>query len=61
MRILHTMLRTGLIGVVAGLWLLVQFGVWLNRAWPELDLGVAGEGALRLAQSLYLLGFGVII
>ncbi|MTW22055.1 hypothetical protein [Allochromatium palmeri] len=49
----------GLIGVVAGLWLLVQFGFWLNRVLPELDLGIVGEGALRLAQSVYLLGFGV--
>ena len=49
----------GLISVAAGLWWLVQFGVWLNGSLPELDAGVVGEGAIRLAQSSYLLGFGV--
>ena len=45
--------------MAAGLWWLVQFGVWLNGSLPELDAGVVGEGAIRLAQSSYLLGFGV--
>ena len=49
----------GLVSVAAGLWWLVQFRVWLNGSLPELDAGAVGEGALRLAQSLYLLGFGV--
>jgi protein-S-isoprenylcysteine O-methyltransferase Ste14 len=52
-------IAVGIISVVAGLWLLVQFSVWLNQTRPELDAGVVGEGALRLAQSVYLLGFGV--
>lgn len=51
----------GLISVAAGLWWLVQFGFWfwLNQTLPELDTGVLREGAFRLAQSSYLLGFGV--
>ena len=52
-------IAVGIISILVGLWLLVQFWFWLNQTLPELDAGVLREGAFRLAQSIYLLGFGV--
>lgn len=48
----------GLVCVVAGVWMLAQFGFWLTGAVPHLEIRSMGDPALLLVQSIYLLGFG---
>jgi hypothetical protein len=48
----------GLVCSAVGLWMLVQFGLWLFQAAPQMEIGSFKDAALLLGQSIYLLGFG---
>jgi hypothetical protein len=48
----------GLLCVAAGIWMLLQFGLWLGGTVPNLEIRSMRDAALLLVQSIYLLGFG---
>ena len=48
----------GLLCVVAGGWMLVQFALWVSGSVPHMEIRSMRDAALLLVQSTYLLGFG---
>lgn len=50
---------SGSICIAAGLWLLLQFGLWVAGSDPHMHIRSLGEAIMALVQSIYLLGFGI--
>jgi len=55
----HLEIAAGLVFIAAGLWLVIQFGLWLAGADPQVHIRSFGEAALILVQSVYLIGISV--
>jgi hypothetical protein len=52
-------IAAGLVCIVAGIWMLAQFGLWLTGSVPFLEIRSMGEAVLLLIQSVYLIGFSI--